>query len=155
MDPDYKQCLKMGWGPGTRLEGEAWIGDSVCVIELKYVGPHVIVAQELSRCGEPVERKEAKWTLQDRDWYVVGSECVNVNCRDGWISHQGIRAPCKRCNLGGVRPDPSRTGMQLVEDAAEAVFDLRTCPCGVESGCGLALAHRTLERAISSVRRTT
>jgi hypothetical protein len=58
-------CRHLGWGVGTRLEGDAGYGPDI--IEITAVGEHHVLARRLTgRC-----RSEISWVFAYRDWKQV------------------------------------------------------------------------------------
>jgi len=66
-------CERKGWKVGDFLEGTEggpeW--SITAVIELLYIGPHIVVARQVERNGSPYVTRERSWTLMHRDWVKV------------------------------------------------------------------------------------
>lgn len=67
-----KMCRENGWKVGDWLEGDEGYGPTV--IELRYVGEHMIVAKELFHGGQRVRSREHGWTLALRSWRKLMSD---------------------------------------------------------------------------------
>lgn len=60
-------CRRLGWGPGTVLEGDQGYGTTR--IRITAVGETSILAVAVARRGKPVSDYETTWTLHHRDWH--------------------------------------------------------------------------------------
>lgn len=76
-EESVKICRENGWKAGDWLEGDEGYGPTV--IELRYVGEHVVVAKGIAHKGRlVVDSYEQLWTLTARDWETVDKEAVSV-----------------------------------------------------------------------------
>lgn len=62
-------CRRLGWLPGTLLEGDEGYGPSV--IRITALGETEILARRVRHNGQPVNDHETNWTLSCRDWKQV------------------------------------------------------------------------------------
>jgi len=69
-------CRSRGWGVGTRLVGDEGYGPTI--IEITALGDEMLIAKAISRNGEPVNDREAPWTLACQDWSTVPNPGTNV-----------------------------------------------------------------------------
>jgi hypothetical protein len=69
--PAADVCRAHGWAAGTRLVGDE--GNGPTIIEITAVGERMILAKVVTTRGVPEAwAREAVWTLECRDWRVVG-----------------------------------------------------------------------------------
>lgn len=69
-EPTAAWCRRQGFGPGTRLVGEATSGAWRCreVVEITAVGRGAVLATVVERHGRPVRDPEAVWSFAEREW---------------------------------------------------------------------------------------
>lgn len=65
---DAEACRRLGWTPGTILEGED-VNGYVLRLELTAIGDRLITARHMPRSGPP--GKEMLVSLGHRDWRAV------------------------------------------------------------------------------------
>ncbi|ORL01802.1 hypothetical protein A6F55_19105 [Prescottella equi] len=75
-DNEADVCRRLGWGPGTLLEGDEGYGPSV--IRITALGESAILARRVRCNGKPVSAREGLWTLSCRDWKRVAESALDT-----------------------------------------------------------------------------
>lgn len=73
-------CRRLGWAPGTLLEGDEGYGPSI--IRITALGESHILARRVRDNGKPVSDREGLWTLSCRDWKRIPESALDTTEED-------------------------------------------------------------------------